>query len=201
MTNPPKSYAIDASTLNQTELNEVVRALGIRGATPTTAIVQDGKVLTYNEGYLDGKPFVEFFKKNGMLPEDAKYKQEAKIKDISYSEFKDKAKKDKNTLFLIDQSACSQCNKAREVLNKLADKNKIDIYHLNAANLSEDEIKKIVEEDLKKMEFNDDNYKKNKEVNIPLLLVVKNNKIKAYVIESSSEEDFTKVLKKYDFIK
>jgi thiol-disulfide isomerase/thioredoxin len=194
-------YAIDASTLNQTELNEVVRALGIRGATPTTAIVQDGKVLTYNEGYLDGKPFVEFFKKNGMLPEDAKYKQEAKIKDISYSEFKDKAKKDKNTLFLIDQSACSQCNKAREVLNKLADKNKIDVYHLNAANLSEDEIKKIVEEDLKKMEFNDDNYKKNKEVNIPLLLVVKNNKIKAYVIESSSEEDFTKVLKKYDFIK
>ena len=110
-------YAIDASTLNQTEINEVVRALGIRGATPTTVIVKEGKVLDYNEGYLDGKPFVEFFVKNEILPKDAKYKQEANIKDVTYSEFKDKAKKDKNTLFLIDQSACQSCNKDREVLN------------------------------------------------------------------------------------
>ena len=194
-------YAIDASTLNQTELNEVVRALGIRGATPTTVIVKEGKVLDYNEGYLDGKPFVEFFVKNEILPKDAKYKQESNLKDISYSEFKDKAKKDKNTLFLVDQSACQACNKAREVLNKLSDKNKFDIYHVNAANMTEDEINKFVTEDLKKMEFNDEGYKKDNDVKIPLLLVIKNNKIKAYVIESSSEEDFTKVLKKYDFIK
>ena len=196
-----KYYAIDASTLNQTELNEVVRALGIRGATPTTVIVKEGKVLNYNEGYLDGKPFVEFFKKNELLPKDAKYKQEANIKDVTYSEFKEKAKKDKTNIFIVDQSACQACSKAREVLNKLSEKYKFEVYNLNAANMSKEEVNKLVDEDLKKMEFDNDAYKKDKEVKIPLVLIVKDNKIKSYVIESSNVEDFTKVLKKYDFIK
>ena len=45
--------------------------------------------------------------------------------------------------------------------------------------MSKEEVNKLVDEDLKKMEFDNDAYKKDKEVKIPLVLIVKDNKIKS----------------------
>lgn len=194
-------YPIDASTLSQDELNEIIKALGIRGATPTTVIVKKGEVVATNEGYLDGKPYVEFFVKNGILKEGSTYKEENRFKDINYSEFKDIAKKDKASLVYLDSSACQACIESRSVLNKLAEDNDFGINYLSAVSLSEDDINDLVEKRLKDMGYDEETYKKESQIKVPLLLVIKNNKIKDYVVESVEEKEYTKLLKKYDFIK
>lgn len=194
-------YPIDASTLSQDELNEIISALGIRGATPTTVIVKKGEVVATNEGYLDGKPYVEFFVKNGVLKEGSTYKEENKLKNIDYSEFEDVAKKDKTTLVYLDSSACQACIESRSILNKIADGNDFEINYLSAVSLSESEVNELVEKKLKDMGYDEETYVKESQIKIPLLLVIKNNKIKDYVLESTDEKEYTKVLEKYDFIK
>ena len=194
-------YPIDASTLSQEELSEIVNALGIRGATPTTVIVKKGEVVATNEGYLDGKPFVDFFVKNGILKEGSTYKEEDNLKDIDYSKFKELAKKDKATLVYLDSSACQACIEVRSILNNLADKNDFDVNYLSAVSLSEDEVNDLVEKKLKDMGYDEETYVKESQIKIPLLLVVKNNKIKDFVLESTDEKEYTKLLKKYNFIK
>ena len=194
-------YPIDASTLSQEELNEIVKALGIRGATPTTVIVKKGEVVATNEGYLDGKPFVDFFVKNGILKEGSTYKEEDNLKNIDYSKFKEIAKKDKTSLVYLDSSACQACIEVRSILNNLADKNDFEVNYLSAVSLSEDELNDLVEKKLKDMGYNEETYVKESQIKIPLLLVVKNNKIKDFVLESTDEKEYTKILKKYSFIK
>lgn len=194
-------YPIDASTLSQDELSEIIKALGIRGATPTTVIVKKGEVVATNEGYLDGKPFVEFFVKNGVLKEGSTYKEEDQFKEINYSKFKDISKNDKVSLVYLDSSACQGCIEARSILNKIAKNNDFDINYLSAGSLSEDDVNDLVEKRLKDMGYDEETYKKESQIKIPLLLVIKNNKIKDYILESTDEKEYTKVLKKYDFIK
>ena len=198
--NDMKYYEIDASALSKTELNEIISALGIQGATPTTVIVKEGKVVATNEGYLDGKPYTEFFVKNGVLKKGTEYKEEKNLKVISYQDFKDIAKKDKKSIFLLDSSACQNCITVRSMLNELAEKNDFEVNYLFAANLSQDDVQKLVEQDLKDMGYDEKSYKNDGTVSIPLLLIVKNNKIKDYVVTSAEKSDYTKVLKKYDFI-
>lgn len=194
-------YAIDASVLSNDEINEIASALNIRGATPTTVIVKEGKVIAKNEGYLDGKPYVEFFAKNGILDKDATYKQEDNLVLIDYDEFKKIAKKDETSLIFLDTSACQDCITVRSLLNKLAEKNKFKVNYLSATNLSEDDINNLVKTDLKEMKYDDETYKDKGQIKIPLLLIIKDNKIQDYVLESTKESDYTDVLKKYDFIK
>lgn len=194
-------YDIDASTLSDNELSEVISALGIQGATPTTVVVKDGKVVATNEGYLDGKELVEFFVTNKVLPSDATYKQEERIVPVTYSKFKDIVKKKDASLVLIDQSACSSCTTVRSLLNKLGEKNNFKVNYLNAAYLTQEEGNNFVDKDLKDMGYKADAYKKDKTVNIPLLLIVKDGKIKDYVLQKTEESDYTKVLKKHGFIK
>ena len=194
-------YNIDTDELTASETQEIMTALGITGSTPTTSIVKDGKVVANNVGYLDGKPYVEFFVKNGVLKEGSTYKPEEELVTIDYSEFKNIAKKKENSIILIDDSACSSCISVRSMLNNLASKNNFKVNYLPAKALSTTEINSLIETDLKEMEFKDSTYKDEGQVSIPLLLIVKDNKIVDYVIESTEESDYTKVLEKYKFIK
>lgn len=194
-------YAIDASTLSQDELNEIIKALGIRGATPTTVIVKKGEVVATNEGYLDGKPYVDFFVENGILKEGSTYKEEVNLVSINYKKFKEIAKKDKESLVFLDSSACQACITARSILNELAEKNDFEVNYLSAASLDQSDINELVDNDLKDMGYDEETYVSDSQIKIPLLLVVKDNKIKDYVLESTDESEYTKILKKYDFIK
>ena len=51
------------------------------------------------------------------------------------------------------------------------------------------------------MNFDNETYKKDGDVSIPLLFVVKDNKIVDYVTESTEESDYIKLLEKNKFIK
>lgn len=194
-------YDIDTDKLEQTEVEEIIKALGIQGATPTSVLVKNGKVVATNEGYLDGKPYVEFLAKNGLIDKNATYKPEKNLKSISYSDFKDIVKKDSYNLVLLDTSACSDCTTVRSILSDYAGEYKFTVNYLSAPELSQEDVEKLVEKDLKELKYDAKEYKKSKQVEIPLLLVIKDNKIKDYVLKSTDKSDYKKVLKKYGFIK
>lgn len=194
-------FAIDTDTLSEVEVKEIMNTLGIDGSTPTSVVAKEGKVVNKNPGYLDGQEYVKFLSKSGILDEDAIYKEEKNIKSITYSEFKDIADKNKTSLILLDTSACSECITVRSLLSDLGEEYDFKVNYLFAPSLSQSEVEKLVEEDLDEMKYDEDSYKKDKQVSIPLLLVVKDNKIKDYVLKSTEKSDYVKVLKKYDFIK
>ena len=68
-------------------------------------------------------------------------------------------------------------------------------------NLTEDDVTDLVDKKLDEMGYDEKQYKENKSVSVPLLLVIKDNEIKDYILQSTDESDYKKVLKKYDFIK
>ena len=194
-------YNIDTDNLEKIEVEEIIKALGIQGATPTSVIVKDGKVVATNEGYLDGVPYVQFLAKNGLIDKNATYKPEKNLTSINYSEFKSIVKKNEYSLVLLDSSACAACNDARSILSDYAEDNKFTVNHLSAAEMNQNDVQTLVEKDLKELKYDAKEYKKEKQVEIPLLLVIKDNKIKDYVLKSTDKSDYKKVLKKYGFIK
>ena len=193
-------YDIDASKLSEEEATEIINVLGLSGGTPSTVVVKEGKVLDINEGYVDGKPFVQFLVNAGVLKKGSTYKPEDNINEISYDKFKSIADKDDYQLIYLDTTACPECIEVRSILGKLAQKNDFEINYLSAWSLSEDDVNKLIEEDFKEMEYDDKDYIDNSTIKIPLLLVVKNNKIRDYILESTEESDYIKLLEKYDFI-
>jgi len=194
-------FNIDTDELSETEVTEVMSALGIGGSTPNTVVVKEGKVLATSNGYLDGKAYVKYLVKNGVLKEESVYKQEKNLKEIDYSEFKKISKEDKVSLIFLDTSACQACTTVRSLLNEFADDNDFEVYYLNSYNLTEDDVTDLVDKKLDEMGYDEKQYKEDKSVSVPLLLVVKDNEIKDYILQSTDESDYKKVLKKYDFIK
>ncbi len=203
-----KYFELDASKLTKSELSEIMTALGIEGSTPTTVVVKDNTIVDRQNGYLDGKPYVEFLSKNGALPEDAVYKEETKLIDINYDEFKSLAERKEANLVLLDTIACDSCIEVRSLLNELATEDNFVVNYLSATYLDEDEINSLIDTDLKKLGYDEESYVKDESLSVPLLLVIKDNEIVDYILEKSSssgdtveESDYTKLLKKYGFSK
>ena len=194
-------FNIDTDELTEAEVSEVMSALGINGSTPNTVIVKNGEVVAQSKGYLDGKAYVKYLVSNGILKEGSEYKEEANLKEINYDAFKKIAKEDKKSLVYLDTSACQACTTVRSLLNEYADDNDFKVNYLNSYGLTEDDVNDLIENRLDEMGYDEESYKDDKTVSVPLLLVVEDNEILDYVIKSTDESDYKKVLKKYDFIK
>ena len=103
-------YYLDSTKLSNSERSEVLKKLDIeRHATPITVIVEDGEVIDKVEGYVPGKEYVDFFKKNDMIPEDAVYSAEANINYIEFAEYKDMIQENNINIIVIGQTTCSHC--------------------------------------------------------------------------------------------
>ena len=164
------------------EIDLVVEALGVGGSTPTSVVVQDGKVIYSWVGYVDGKTYVENLVKAGMLKKGTKYDLEDNIKSINYDKFKKLLKDDEVSAVLIDMPTCGLCYQERVALNALAEKYDVDIYNLSSDVLSEDEMEKFLK-GLGDWGFTTKEYKENyKNVEVPLLLFVKDGKIKKFEV-------------------
>lgn len=201
-------FEIDASKLTQDELNEIITALGIEGSTPTTVVVKDNTIVARQNGYLDGKPYVAFLSENGVLPEDAVYNQETKLIDINYSEFKDLADRKEANIVLFDNIACSECAEVRSLLNDLATEHGFVVNYLSASYIQQEEIEPFLDTDLKELGYDEESYVEDESLKYPVLFVLKDNEIVDYILEdledkneTVEESDYTKLLKKYGFIK
>lgn len=187
-------YYIDASKLNSKDKDKILKALEIEGSTPTIAIVKNNKIIDVNVGYMEGKEAVEFFKKNKLLEDDATYKPEENLTDISFDDYKNLVGQDSKNVIVIGQTTCSHCIAVKPVLNRIAGNNNITINYLNLTKMTQEEQKDLIE-NLKSIGYEDaDN------LGTPLTLIVQNNKIEGTIEGENPPSYFTREFKKYGVI-
>lgn len=183
------------------EVSQVISELKITGSTPTSVVVKNGKILKTWVGYVDGPTYVKNLIEAGMLDKDDVYSQASNIETIDYSKFKSLLNGSKTSAVIFDAANCTTtCNSEREFLNKIAKENNLTIYHLSASSFTTANQTEFVD-GLGDWGFDTDSYKKNKEVNIPLLMFVKNGKIIKYYVGYESESAIKDLFKQVGLTK
>lgn len=173
-------FEIDASTLGTKQRNEILEKLGIEHATPTTVIVENGKVIDKAVGYTDGQDYVEFFSSNEMIPEDAVYSQEENLTFIDYEDYEEIVDNTGTQVVVVGQTTCSHCIAIKPALNKVAGEYDLTINYLNLTEMSEDEYNSF-SESLKEIEYNDPDFVESGSFGTPLTLIIENGKVKDYI--------------------
>ena len=173
-------FEIDSATLAVKQRNEILKKLEIEHATPTTVIVENGKVIDTAIGYTDGQDYVEFFVENEILPEDAVYSKEANLTFIDYNAYEDLVNDKGTQVVVIGQTTCGHCIAIKPALNKIAGEYDLTINYLNLTEMNEDEYKSFTES-LKEIQYNDPDFVEEGKFGTPLTLIIKNGKVKDYI--------------------
>lgn len=190
---------IDAATLGTKQRNEIIEKLGIEGATPTTVIVQNGKVIDVAEGYTDGRYYVEFFASNELIPEDAVYSKENNITFITYDEYEEIIEKSGTNIVVIGQTTCSHCIAIKPALNKVAGEYELTINYLNLTEMTQTEYNNF-QNSLKEIEYNDPDFVEEGSFGTPLTLIIKNGKVKDYISGQRTISQLVREFKKAGLI-
>ena len=192
-------FEIDAAILGVKQRKEIVEKLEIEGATPTTVIVQNGKVVDVAEGYTEGRHYVEFFASNELLPEDAVYSKEANLTFIDLDEYEDLVEEKGVHVVVIGQTTCSHCIAIKPALNKVAGEYDLTINYLNLTEMDEEEYNDF-EESLKEIEYNDPAFLEKGEFGTPLTLIIENGKVKDYISGQRTNSQLVREFKKTGLI-
>lgn len=192
-------YYIDSSKLPAKQRKDVLKKLGIEHSTPNTFIVEKGKVVDTAQGYTEGKDYVEFFKENKMVPEDAVYTPEQYITSINYDEYDKLISNDGTNIIVVGQTTCSHCIAFKPAINSVAKEYNIIINYLNLTKLTQEESNKFFES-LRTIEYNDEEFLKDGSFGTPLTLVVSNGKVKGYISGERTTSQLVRELKKLDVI-
>lgn len=179
-------YDLDYLFLNIDELetveqqNSVVASLGVSGGTPDSVIVKNGKVVTHNEGFLEGKDYVSFLVNAGVLPQGSTYKDEDKLVEITFSKMKEIMNSKEKAVVLFDYYAQlgDTALAERKALNDLADKLKVKVYHFSPTGFATKDEDAEFRQKLGEWGYSTEEYDEDKtSVSIPLLMIVDNGKI------------------------
>jgi len=190
---------IDAATLGAKQRKEIVEKLEIEGATPTTVIVQNGKVIDVAEGYTEGRYYVEFFASNELLPEDAVYSKEDNLTFIDFDEYEEVVEEKGTHVVVIGKTTCPNCIAIKPALSKVAGKYDLTINYLNLTELSEDEYSDF-QEILKEIGYNDPDFVAEGSFGVPLTLIVENGKVKDYISGNRTNSQLVRAFKKIGLI-
>lgn len=191
---------IDSSILGAKQRNEILGKLGIEQATPTTVIVQNGKVIDTAVGYHDGKSYVDFFASNGIIPEDAVYSGEANLTFINYADYEKLINENKTHIIVIGQTTCSHCIAIKPALNKVAGEYDLTINYLNLTDMDQADYNKF-SSSLKEIEYNDPDFLEDGSFGTPLTLIVENGKVKDYISGQRTKSQLVREFKKNGLIK
>jgi len=185
--------AIDSTKLSVSQRKEILKKLGIEQATPTTVIVENGKVVDKQIGYKDGNGLVNFFKKNEIVPEDAVYSAEKYITYINYNEYEELIESKGTNIIVIGQTSCGHCTAIKPALNSVAEDYELTINYLNLTDLNEEESNKFYPS-LKTIEYNDPDFVNEEKFGTPLTLIVKNGKVSKYI---SGERTISQLVREF----
>jgi len=189
---------IDAATLGLKQRQEIIEKLEIEGATPTTVIVQNGKVIDVAEGYTEGNAYVEFFASNEIIPEDAVYSKENNLTFIDYDKFEDLIKKGTHVV-VVGQTTCSHCIAIKPALNKVAGEYDLTINYLNLTEMTQDEYSSFTNS-LKSIQYNDPDFVEKGSFGTPLTLIIENGKVKDYITGERTKSQLVREFKKNGLI-
>ncbi|MBR6690269.1 MAG: thioredoxin family protein [Bacilli bacterium] len=192
-------FEIDSATLGVKQRNEILEKLGIEQATPTTVIVQNGKVIDVAEGYTDGRKYVEFFASNEIIPEDATYSKEDSLIFINYDKYEELINEDATNVVVVGQTTCSHCIAIKPALNKVAKEYKLEINYLNLTEMSEEEYEEF-SESLKEIEYNEPSFVEKGSFGTPLTLIIKNGKVKHYISGARTKSQLVREFKRAGLI-
>lgn len=183
------------------EINQVIAELELSGgSTPTSVVVQNGEVLDSWVGYVDGSGYVSNLVSAGVLKKGTTYTLEKDIESIDFTKFKNLLNGSKVSAVVVDTPICAICYKGRLELNKIAEKYDVPVYRLSSDVLSEDEMDKFID-GLGDWGYDAEEYKEEKNVQVPLLLFVKNGKIVRYEIGySEGKTNFKNLFEKVGLI-
>ena len=186
-------YSIDSVELSNSQRKEVLNKLGIEHATPTTVIVEGGKVVATQVGFVDGSTLVKFFKENEVVPEDAVYSAEKNLTFINYDEYKSLIRNDKTNIIVVGQTSCSHCIAIKPALNSVAEDYDLTINYLNLTELTTEESEKFFES-LEKIKYNDPDFLEDGSFGTPLTLIVKSGKVVDYI---SGERTISQLVREF----
>lgn len=174
-------YYLDSSKLSNSQRSKVLETLELeKHATPTTIVVENGKVIDSVVGYVSGTEYVEFLKSAGMLPEDAVYSKEKNITFIDFDEYKSLISNDDTHIVVIGQTTCSHCIAIKPALNSVAGEYNITINYLNLTDMTSEESNEFYST-LKDLEYNDSKFLEDGSFGTPLILIIQNKKITNYI--------------------
>ena len=189
---------IDSSILPAKQREEIIEKLEIEGKTPTTVIVQNGKVVDTALGYTEGRDYVEFFASNEMVPEDAVYSGEANLTFIDYNDFDSLIKKGTHVV-VVGQTTCSHCIAIKPALNKVAGEYNLTINYLNLTEMNEEEYGNFTK-NLKDIEYSDPDFVNEGKFGTPLTLIIENGKVKDYISGERTKSQLVREFKKSGLI-
>lgn len=192
-------YYVDSSKLPAKQRKQVLKKLGIEHSTPNTFIVENGKVIDVAYGYTEGKKYVEFFKENEMLPEDAVYSAEQYITSIDFDGYKNLISDGGLHAIVIGQTTCSHCINFKPAINSVAKDNNITINYLNLTEMSQDQYTEFTSS-LKQIGYNEEDFVNNGSFGTPLTLIVENGKVKGYISGERTISQLVREFKKYGLI-
>lgn len=186
-------YYLDSSKLTVKQRNEVLEKLEIEQKTPTTIIVENGKVIDTAVGYTQGSDYVEFFKKSEIIPEDAVYSKEQYITYVDFSEYEELISDSDTNIIVVGQTSCSHCIAFKPALNSVAQDYDLTINYLNLTDLSKEESTSFFDS-LTTIEYNDEKFLEDGSFGTPLTLVVENGKVKSYI---SGERTISQLVREF----
>ena len=192
-------YYVNTAKLSNGKKNEIAEKLGIEPATPTTIVVEKGKVVDVAAGYQDPKDYVAFFIKNELIPEDAVYSKEKSLTFIEYKDYEKLISDSKDHVIVVGQTTCSHCIAVKPALNSIAEDYDLTINYLNINLVSQDEYKSFTES-LKNIEHNEPSFLEDGSFGTPLILIVKKGKVSSYIAGERSKSQLVKEFKKAGLI-
>lgn len=185
-------FYVDTSKLTAKQINEIKEKLDIEDGTPQTVVVENGKRIDEANGYKDPKEYIEFFKRNELVPEDAEYSAEKYITFIGYDEYNDLIDNGDTNVIVIGQTTCSHCISFKPAMNTIGKDYGITMNYLDILKLSNDEYTKF-SNSLKDMGYT-------KELGTPLTLIVKDKKIIKSLSGERTISQLVREFKKADLI-
>ena len=193
-------YYVDSQDLNKKQIAEVTELLGIEDRTPTTVVVENGKVVDKFIGSTDGSTYVEFLKGVGMIPDDATYKDDySNITFLDYDTYKEIIADKGTHVIVIGTSTCPHCQAIKPALDKVSGDYDLTINYLVIDKLSNTNYSAFFNS-LTDLEFKDETFVKEGKIGTPLVLLVKNGKIKDYFTGERTTSQLIRELKKFGVI-
>lgn len=185
-------YYIDTAKISNSQRKEVREKLSIEEGTPKTIVIENKKVIETADGYKDPKEYIEFFKRNEMVPEDAEYSAEKYITFIDYAEYKELISNSDTNVIVIGQTTCSHCISFKPAMNKVAKDYDITMNYLDILKLSNAEYTKF-SNSLKDLGYTE-------ELGTPLTLIIRDGKLIKSISGERTISQLVKELKRVDLI-
>ena len=193
-------YYLDATKLSRSESKKILEELDAPSSgTPMTFIVENGKTIDVQNGYVPANEYIEFFVKNKLLPKDAVYSKEANITFINFDEYSELIDSDDKNVFVIGQTTCSHCIAIKPALNSVAKKYDLTINYLNLTDMTDSE-KEGFYSSLTELNYDDPDYLESGSIGTPLVYLVEDGEITEYFSGERSTSQLISEFKKWNLI-